>query len=136
MVGHYDTGHGPGEGSESIASVGLEGADMDAGFKVEEADGAVGEPAGEVDVGEGEAAADDGAWVAVVHVGWVEVQGGVGVSASGEIPGQSMPVDELVAPRVSGSIGAAPDSSGEPLPQEIIRAGHSLPRRTDLRALK
>lgn len=132
----HDAAHGSRVGAESVGLVGPERADVDAGLEVEEADGAVGEAAGEVDVGEGETAADDGSGVAaVVHVGRVEVQGGVGVSASDEIPGQSMTVNELVVPRGTRPIGEEPDASGQPLPQKI-RPGHSMPRRTNLRALR
>lgn len=135
MIGHDDAGDGSREGAEAVAAVGLEGGDVEAGLEVEEADGAVGEAAGEVDVGEGEAAADDGAGVGVGDVGGVEVEGGVGVIAGGEVSGESMTVDELLVPRVLGPIGAAPDLCGETLPQQI-RTRNCVPRRTYLPPFK
>lgn len=53
--------------------VGPVGTKVEAGLEVEKADGAVGEAAGEVVVGEGEAAADDGGVVVVIHLRWAEV---------------------------------------------------------------
>lgn len=104
-----------------MAVTGPEGADVGPGLEVEEANGAVGETAGEVAVGEGEGAADEGLMVvaAAGDVGRVEVWDGDGVSPCGEVAGRPMPVDELVVPRGPQSIGTAPDASGEALPQEI-----------------
>lgn len=91
--------------------MGLEGADVGARFEVEKTDGAIGEATGEVVVGEGEAAAELGVRVDVGGRGLVIVQGGIGVSACGEIPGRSMPVDELILPRGAQPMAATPDAS-------------------------
>lgn len=106
---------------------------MCAGLKVEEANGTVDEAAGEVGVGEGEAAADECRAVVGGDGGGVEVWDHEGVSTGAEVPGRSMPVDVLKLPRVPQSIGAAPYASGEPLPQQI-RARHLSPCRTYLHA--
>lgn len=97
--------------------LGPEGPDVEAGGEVEEADGAVGEAAGEVEVGQSEAATRQ--TVGVVHVRGVEIEIEVGVSTRSEILGRSVAIDVLVSPRGVQEVSPAPNSSSETVPEKI-----------------
>lgn len=65
-VGENDAADGGGEAAEAVvAGVGEEGGEVDAVGEVEETNGAVVEPGGEVVIGEGEAAANKALLVVV-----------------------------------------------------------------------
>lgn len=105
---------------------------MGPGFEVEEAHGAVDEAAGQVGVGEGEAATEqvlEEVVIRRVKHRWVEKP----VSPCREVPGRPMPIHVLQLPRGPQLIGASPDASREPLPQQI-RPRHLSPRGTNLHA--
>ena len=119
------------EAAETVAMVGVEGADLKARGEVEEADGAISEAASEVGVRQGKAAARQPIWD--VHVGLIEVEGLVKRSPSTKILSCSMMVHVFLTPRGVNAVGPTPYDACETVPQWII-ARDSLPRGTNLHA--
>lgn len=98
--------------------MGPEGPDVEAGGEVEEADGAVGEAAGEVEVGESEAATHQTV-VGIVHIRGIEMEIEVGVSTRSEILGRSVTIDVFISPRGVQEVSPAPNASSETVPEKI-----------------
>lgn len=113
--------------------VGPKRADMETRGEVEEADGAVGESAGQVVQRQSEAAAHEA--VGFVHVGLVELEDRVERSAVTEVAGRSVPVDVFISPRVQQPEAPTPYPSGQTMPQKL-RARHRAPRGAHLQPTK
>lgn len=125
-----DPRDGAGELAEAVAVIGAEDADGEEGGEVEDADGAVEEPAREVPVREG----DSPARMRVVPLGGrrrAEQQGRVHGPPVVEIGSGAVEVDVLITPRGTETPVAGPDPTGEILPQEL-RVGNGEPRGTYL----
>lgn len=109
--------------------MGTEGSDVAASGEVEEADGAVGEAAGKVVVGESEAEANEA--IGGPAIAGVILEDGVGAVARAEVGIPPMPEDVFLAPRGLAEVGPAPDSAGYAVPQRV-QVGDGSPRGAHL----
>lgn len=102
-----DARDGAGEGTQKNIVMREAGADVEAGGEVKEANGAVLETHGEVEVGECQAAAGES---------WVKIQCRIVIPAVPKVHGGAVAVDKLFQPCVMKPPCPAPDTAAEVAP--------------------